>query len=108
SLMGVVARSNLLIEQTEPFKLAKVDELAACVSTIMAYLCEALAHISLFLEPVCPHAAAKMREQLRWEKPAGLTLDSLRWGLLPEGHAIGKPKPLFPKIEVPADDAPAA
>lgn len=106
-LWVVIDTCNRFVEKTEPFKLAKDPEQAPRVAAIMAHLCEALAHISLFLEPVCPRAAAKMREQLRWEKPAGFTLDSLRWGLLPDGHTIGKPKPLFPKIEALAEDGAA-
>jgi methionyl-tRNA synthetase len=71
----------------------------------MQHLCEALAHISVYLEPVCPAAAATMRQQLRWEKPHTITFDTLAWGLLPTGHTIGKPKPLFPRLELPSEDA---
>jgi methionyl-tRNA synthetase len=27
-----------------------------------------------------------------------LKLDDLQWGLVPDGHETGKPKPVFPKI----------
>ena len=92
--------ANRFVEKTEPFKLAKEPDQAARVASIMHHLCETLAHVSIYLEPVCPGAAARMREQLRWEKPASFTYANLHWGLLPNGHQIGKGKPLFPKIDL--------
>jgi methionyl-tRNA synthetase len=105
-LWKLIDLCNRYIEKTEPFKLAKDPAQTHRVPIIMQHLCEALAHISVYLEPVCPTAAATMRSQLGWEKPATLTFDQLRWGLLPAGHTIGKPKPLFPRIEVTAEAAP--
>ncbi len=98
----VVRLCNQTIDETEPFKLHKEAGMKDAVSAILHHLCEALVHVSVFLEPVCPQAAQKMREQLRWEMPADFTLAQAKWGLLADGHQIGKPKPLFPKIELEA------
>ena len=35
-----------------------------------------------------------------------LGLTSLRWGLLPDGHEIGKPKPVFPRIVIEEPELP--
>jgi methionyl-tRNA synthetase len=107
AVWGVIDVANRFVERTEPFKLAKDPAQSARVTAIMHHLCETLAHLSVFLEPVIPAAVAQWRSQLRWEPAPGLTYADLHWGLLPEGHAIGKPKPLFAKIESPAAD-PAA
>lgn len=98
----VIDTCNRFIEKTEPFKLAKDPAQAARVAAILRYLGEALVHISIFLEPVCPFAAAAMRGQLRWDKPEGFAVSDLTWGLLPGGHELGKPQPLFPRVEPPA------
>jgi methionyl-tRNA synthetase len=104
AVWGVIDVANRFVERTEPFKLAKDPAHSGRVTAIMHHLCETLAHLSVFLEPVIPAAVAQWRSQLRWEPAPGLTYAGLHWGLLPEGHAIGKPKPLFAKIEPPAAD----
>jgi methionyl-tRNA synthetase len=96
-LWSVVDACNRYVERTEPFKLARDAANAARVASIMRHLCEALVHISVCLEPVCPAAVEKMRAQLQWERPDGFTFDDLKWGLLPDGHRIGKGQPLFPR-----------
>jgi len=108
AVWAVIDVANRFVERTEPFKLAKDPAQAGRVTGIMHHLCETLAHLSVFLEPVIPAAVAQLRGQLRWEPAAGLTYADLHWGLLPEGHAIGKPKPLFPKIEAAAPPADSA
>jgi methionyl-tRNA synthetase len=107
AVWGVIDVANRFVERTEPFKLAKDPAQSGRVTAIMHHLCETLAHLSVFLEPVIPAAVAQWRIQLRWEPSPGLTYAGLHWGLLPDGHTIGKPKPLFAKIEPPAAD-PAA
>ena len=47
-----------------------------------------------------PVAMAKAQEQIGWKMPQGFTLADLSWGLLPKGHQLGQPVPLFPRLEV--------
>ena len=65
----VIDTCNRFVEKTEPFKLAKDPAKAGLVASILHHLCEALAHVSILLEPVCPSAARTMREQLAWTPP---------------------------------------
>lgn len=95
--------ANEFIDKTAPFKLAKDPAKADEVASIMGHVAETLAHLSVLLSPAIPGAAAKMRAQLGWTPPADFTLDDLKWGLLPEGHQLGEPVPLFPKIQPPAE-----
>lgn len=99
----VIDTCNRFIEKTEPFKLAKDPAQAERVSAILRHLCEALLHVSYFLEPACPFSAAKIRAQLGWTAPTGFTASDLHWGLLPDGHALNRPEPLFPRVEPPAE-----
>jgi len=106
AVWGVVDVANRFVERTEPFKLAKQPDQAERVAAILHHLCETLAHLSVFLDPVIPHAMAQLRTQLQWEPAPNLTYADLQWGLLPDGHRIGKPKPLVAKIETTDPEAP--
>jgi methionyl-tRNA synthetase len=64
------------------------------------HLAEALAHVSVLLSPIMPEACEKMREQLGWNIPAGFRVQDLKWGLLADGHQLGQPVPLFPRLEL--------
>ena len=45
-------------------------------------------------------AAGRIAAQLRMDTLPDLKLDDLQWGLVPDGHETGKPKPVFPKIVI--------
>lgn len=101
-VIDTARQANEFIDQTAPFKLAKDPANAGQVASIMGHIAEAMVHLSVLLTPVMPGAAAKMQQQLGWTPPAGLTLSGLKWGLLPDGHQLGEPSPIFPKILPPA------
>ena len=91
----------------KPWELKKDPEQAARVQTILYHFAENVAHCAVLLSPVLPQAAAKIASQLAREDLLALKLDDLKWGLLADGHVIGKPKPVFPKIlpdEEPAEE----
>ena len=67
---------------------------------MLQHLAESVAHCAVMLSPILPDAAAKLASQLNRSELCDLSLSDLHWGLLPEGHVIGKPKPVFPKILV--------
>jgi methionyl-tRNA synthetase len=46
---------------------------------------------------VMPKAAGGILQQLNWNGPVALSEAS--WGKLPEAHQLGKPAPIFPRIE---------
>jgi len=54
---------------------------------------------------VLPVAAHGIFDQLNWKmelsgKEKRFSLADAEWGRLPDGHVVGKPVPLFPRIEV--------
>lgn len=96
----IIDHANQFVDATQPFKLAKDPEQAARLDSVLQHLAESLAHISILLEPVLPEACQKMREQLGWNKPEGFLISDLKWGLLADGHQLGTPTPLFPRLEL--------
>jgi methionyl-tRNA synthetase len=101
-VIDTARQANEFIDQTAPFKLAKDPANADQVASIMGHIAEAMVHLSVLLSPVMPTAAAKMQQQLGWTPPAGFTLPDLKWGILPDGHPLGEPSPIFPKVLPPA------
>lgn len=99
----IVSHANGFVDATLPFKLAKDEASAARLDSVLYHLAEALAHVSVLLSPVIPDAARKMRDQLGWRMPDGFKVSDLRWGLLKDGHQLGQPVPLFPRLETAAE-----
>jgi methionyl-tRNA synthetase len=60
--------------------------------------------MAILISPVLPKAAHGIFDQLNWKmelsgKEERFSLTDAEWGKLPDGHAVGKPVPLFPRIE---------
>ncbi len=95
-----VVHCNQYAERMKPWELNKDPEQASRLATVLQHLCESVAHCAIMLAPILPEAATKLSNQLKLENFESLTLESLKWGLLPDGHTIGKPKPVFPRIVI--------
>ena len=68
---------------------------------------ESLRIIAILISPVLPRAAHGIFDQLLWKMDATgyesrFRLADATWGGLPDGHTLGQPTPLFPRIETPA------
>lgn len=90
---------NGLVEETAPWKLAKDPAQAEKLDAVLVTLAESLRVLAILLSPVLPRAAAGIFAQLNWEHP--FRLSDAKWGGLPDGHQLGKPTPLFPRLETP-------
>lgn len=95
-----VVHCNVYAERMKPWELNKDPEKKDRLATVLQHLAESVAHCAVLLSPVLPDAAEKLASQLNLPKLGELSLADLHWGLIPEGHAIGKPKPVFPRIVV--------
>jgi methionyl-tRNA synthetase len=98
ALMDIVIRCNAYVEETAPWKLAKDPAHADKLDEVLYTLSESLRIVSILLTPILPDESAAMRSQLHW--PGEPILSNTAWGQLPEGHQLGDPVPLFPRIEV--------
>ncbi len=101
---------NLQIEASAPWKLAKEKDTEP-LHRLLYGLLEAIRIIGILISPVTPNAAHGIFDQLNWKmelsgKEERFSLAEAEWGKLTDGHVVGKPTPLFPRIEVAkADEA---
>ena len=75
------------------------------LDAVLYHLAESLRIIAIWISPVLPKAAHGIFDQLNWKmelsgKEERFSLADAEWGRLPDGHIVGKPVPLFPRIEV--------
>ncbi len=92
------------IEIAAPWKLTKDPDAQQLLDQILYSLAESLRIIAILISPVLPKAAHGIFDQLNWKmelsgKEERFRLDDVEWGKLPDGHVVGKPVPLFPRIE---------
>ena len=95
---------NQLIDSRAPWKLAKDESKHRELDAVLYHLFESLRVIAILISPVLPRAAHGIFDQLNWKmelsgKEERFRLDDAKWGGLPDGHVVGKPVPLFPRIE---------
>lgn len=95
-----VTHCNGYAERMKPWELAKDPANRPRLATVLQHLSESVAHCAVLLSPILPEATAKLAAQLNLPLLPELQLSDLHWGLIAEGHTIGKPKPVFPKIMV--------
>jgi methionyl-tRNA synthetase len=101
--IDLATEANQFIERTAPWRLAKQNESTALESALYQ-LAESLRIIAILISPVLPKAANGIFDQLNWKmelsgKEERFSLADAEWGRLPDGHIVGKPTPLFPRIE---------
>jgi len=102
--LQIIASCNRLVERTSPWILVKRPGAARILSTILYAFAESLRIIAILVSPVLPKAAHGIFDQLNWKmelsgKEERFSLADAEWGRLPDGHVVGKPVPLFPRIE---------
>ena len=95
---------NEFIEANKPWSLAGDAASADLLDRVLYTLAESLRIIAILISPVLPQAAHGIFDQLNWKmelsgKEERFSLADAEWGKLPDGHVVGKPVPLFPRIE---------
>jgi len=105
-VFGYVTFWNQEIDAKKPWALAKEDSQAKELDSLLYRLVEGLRLIAILISPVLPKAAHSIFDQLNWKmepelsgKEERFSLADAEWGKLPDGHMVGKPVPLFPRIE---------
>ncbi|HEY4282736.1 MAG TPA: methionine--tRNA ligase [Chthoniobacterales bacterium] len=93
-----VTACNTYIEMIAPWKLAKDPERADTLDHALFALAEALRVVATLITSVLPKAAGEIFYQLN--HPPSQNISQANWGGLPQQHRLGKPEPLFPRIEL--------
>ncbi len=101
----VATQCNILVESSAPWELAKHETQTEQLDGVLYMLVESLRIIAILISPVMPRAAHGIFDQLNWKmessgKEERFSLADAEWGRLPDGHVVGKPVPLFPRIEL--------
>ena len=99
--------SNALVEIAAPWKMHKDQRRKSDLDAVLYHLAESLRIIAILISPVLPKAAHGIFDQLNWKmestgKEERFSLAEAEWGMLPDGHLVGQPTPIFPRIETAA------
>jgi methionyl-tRNA synthetase len=95
---------DMFIQARQPWVMAKNSANANLLSAILYQLAESLRIAAILISPILPKAAHGIFDQLNWKMELSgneerFLLADAEWGKLPDGHVVGKPVPLFPRIE---------
>ena len=105
-ISGYLTGWNQEIDLKKPWILAKDNSQDGELDSLLYRLSEGLRIAAILISPVLPKAAHGIFDQLNWKMEPELSgkeerfrLEDAKWGGLPDGHVVGKPVPLFPRIE---------
>jgi methionyl-tRNA synthetase len=96
TMVEIVTRTNVFIDATAPWKVAKEPAQEDHLSAILMTLLQSTRIAATLLLPVAPAAAAEIFKQLALE-PLVLT-DTISIPALPEKYHVGKATPVFPRL----------
>src|SRR5207247_6934217 len=96
---------NQFVEDQKPWVLAKQSANKQALASVLYALSDSLRIIAILMSPVLPKTAHGIFDQLNWKvelsgKEERFSLKEAAWGGLPDEHIVGKPVPLFPRIEL--------
>ena len=102
AILNGVRAANRYISDTEPWQLAKAEESASRLDTVLNTAVEALRCASILLDPVMPAKMSELREQLGIDQIPFTLGHAAQWGLVPPGTVTRPGEPLFPRIDLKA------
>jgi methionyl-tRNA synthetase len=102
--LNLTLQCNQIVDAARPWVLAKDAAKREHLDQVLYTLAESLRIIATLISPILPKAAHGIFDQLNWKmdlsgKEERFSLKDAEWGKLPDGHVVGKPTPLFPRIE---------
>lgn len=96
AILTIIDQANAFAETEAPWKLAKDPANTAHLDAVLYAMVTAVHHAASLLSPVIPQKSEAILAQLQ--------LPLLSYGqehqLIPNGHQVGEPSPLFPRLEL--------
>ena len=100
AVIKYITLCNQYTDKQAPWSLAKDETKMAELTTVLGHLTEVVAIVSVLLKPVIPSACERIQNQLKANFLADVNINDLKWGMIPTGHEVAKPKPVFPRISL--------
>lgn len=105
AVQKLASRVNLYVEESAPWNLAKSEETADELATVMYNALEAIRIIALYLASFMPNTSAEALRRIGVDLAGVTDIESATaWGQLPAGNAVEVGDPLFPRLDVSAID----
>jgi len=103
--LHIAFNGNATVDRIRPWELVKQGDKAPVLDAALYTFADSLRIIAILISPILPNAAHGIFDQLNWKmelsgKEERFSLADAEWGRLPDGHVVGKPVPLFPRIEI--------
>jgi methionyl-tRNA synthetase len=102
--MRAVFACNAYIDTQAPWALRKTDP--ARMTAVLATLYEAIGDLAIIIQPIIPGSATVLLDQIGMPadtRGAGVIHSGWYAALADSGFVLATPKPLFPRLEMPAD-----
>ena len=103
TIWSFIARSNSFLNEMRPWELAEDSSRRDTVASILRSAVNDLHFLAVLLYPVVPKTAERIWRQLGCGASEGQLyekqLDDLDWGELPPCTKVGKPEPIFPRLD---------
>lgn len=100
---ALIAAANKYIDDTAPWKLAKEEGQADRLNLVLYNLAEVLRYVAVLIAPCIPRTTPKIMAQLGLPVKDLYLYSELTWGGIPDGTAVVKGDPLYPRIDVLPD-----
>jgi methionyl-tRNA synthetase len=94
--LSFVSATNRYVDDTEPWRLARLADAGPRLDTVLYQLAEALRFAATLLAPFVPVTSARILDQLGAPLPVSWS-EATRWNRLPHGARVALGPPLFPK-----------
>jgi methionyl-tRNA synthetase len=95
TIWQVIGEGDRYIDEQAPWTLKKTDP--ARMGTVLYVVAETVRHLAILLQPVMPHATAKLLDQLAVGAEARSFTALGETGALKPGTTLPKPEGVFPR-----------
>lgn len=99
-MLNISRHGNLYMQNQKPWVLVKGnEEEKSRAGTVIGVSCNVACLLAIIIQPYMPAISKVMAEQMNASEDIFVLTEDMNI-LLPEGHKIGKPEPIFNKIEL--------